>query len=205
MSESSCLRCGTPVKTDANSYGTLCVHCHENPPSFNLCRSAMLYLETADILFKAFKYRKNWRLSGYLSEILLEHYQEHFEKFQHDLILYVPSHPLKNFRRGYNQSYLLACELSKKTGIPMEIELVKKVRKTESQATLNREERQKNLVGVFAVDGMRGSRLTGKRILIVDDVVTTGATVEEICGLMKAFKPALIHVLTAARTPLAYQ
>ncbi|MBF0275151.1 MAG: ComF family protein [Nitrospinae bacterium] len=195
-----CLRCGVPFHEE-NKKQTFCPHCSDELPPFDLCRSILYYHDTTDSLIKAFKYGKNWRLSKYFSRLLFDYYQNHLIKFGHDVIIYIPSHYIKNFKRGFNQSYLLAKGLSNKTGIPCSIELIKKIKESKSQTTLHKEERKLNIAGVFCIDRNRET-IKGKKLLIIDDIVTTGATVEEVSSLLREFSPALIHVLSLARTPL---
>lgn len=113
-------------------------------------------------------------------------------RWQPQLILPVPMHPQKRAARGYNQSELLARQLSEKTGIPYEPHLLACVKKTKGQKTLGQKERRKNLRGSFQVIG-RIKKL--ERVLVVDDVYTTGSTMDEIARTLKAAGVGRVYFL----------
>jgi ComF family protein len=89
----------------------------------------------------------------------------------------VPVHPSRRRERGYNQSELLAARLARLRGLRMERDVLLKIRKTGSQTWLEREERMENVIGSFGL--RRSERLSGRRVLLIDDVVTTGSTLKE--------------------------
>jgi len=113
-----------------------------------------------------------------------------------DIIVPVPLHFHRRWQRGYNQSELLAKFLGRKLGIPCRTPL-KRVRATRRQATLPREDRLRNLTGAFAVG--RPASVTGKKILLVDDVLTTGATLHAAAQTLLDAGAAEINVFVAAR------
>jgi ComF family protein len=95
------------------------------------------------------------------------------------MIIPVPLHPVKKAERGYNQSYYIAKGLSLITGIPLNNKVLKRVRFTETQTALSMTERRDNIKGAFSLK--RGVSLSGKTVIILDDVITSGSTVSE-CG-----------------------
>ena len=114
-----------------------------------------------------------------------------------DLVLPVPSRPKKVRARGYNQSALLAKEVSKRTGVPFSSSALLKTRDTRAQHDLTAEERQVNLSGSFSA---REAEVSGKRLLLVDDVLTTGATARECVAALKAAGAASVSLLVLAVT-----
>lgn len=113
-----------------------------------------------------------------------------------DLIVPMPMHWIRRWRRGFNQAELLAAEVSKRTGIPPG-RPVRRARATPPQAGLSRARRRENVSGAFAM--ARRADVRGKRILLVDDVLTTGATASACAGVLKRAGATYVAVLAAAR------
>jgi ComF family protein len=113
-----------------------------------------------------------------------------------DALVPVPLHPSRERQRGYNQSALLARELSRHTGIPV-VPLLRRTVATVSQTTLSGEERKRNVHGAFAVDPAWQPR-PGGRYLLIDDVRTTGSTLSACADPLRAFRPAAVGVATFA-------
>jgi ComF family protein len=133
--------------------------------------------KTLQDIIHALKYKKQFKLGTFLGEILSEGVKN--LNWQFDLIVPVPIHPLKKAERGYNQSDYIVKRLSKSLGIPYSTKLLKRTKQTESQTHLAMTERAKNVANAFKV---KNPELTkGKSFLLVDDVITTGATTQE-CG-----------------------
>ena len=120
--------------------------------------------------------------------------------YQYDVITWVPSNRHTEFRRGYNQAHLLAKELSKSTKKPM-VNGLKKVRRTKAMFNLNAAERAQNVSGAYVLT-KQGVSLSGKRVLIVDDVLTTGSTVSECARVLRQAGCELIGVYTVAHKKL---
>ena len=147
-------------------------------------------------IIHSLKYGKNFRAGIYLGNKLGEHLGDTFSDI--DLIVPVPLHHLKKAERGYNQSYYIARGISKSTNIKIEENILKRIRFTQSQTKMNLEERRLNIENAFKVRKI--SRILGRNILIVDDVITTGATVNE-CG--KVLKKAGANEVYAASVAIA--
>ena len=113
-----------------------------------------------------------------------------------DLLIPVPLHPKRLKERGFNQSLLLVKELSRKTGIPYRKQILKKSRPTIPQVNLNGKEREKGVKGSFQI--MDGEEVEGKSILMVDDVYTTGATVNECSKVLLTGGAKRVDVFTLA-------
>ena len=115
-----------------------------------------------------------------------------------DLLIPVPLHPRRLRERGFNQSLLLARHLSRRLGLPCEAEVLVKVKDTPSQTSLSPAERQRAVRGAFEV--MKGERIREKRVLLVDDVFTTGATVNEASRVLLRAGAEEVLVITLARS-----
>ena len=128
-------------------------------------------------IIHSLKYKKQFRTGIYLGEILSEGIKA--RNWQIDLILPIPLHHLKKAERGFNQSDFIAKGLSRRLKIPYSTNSIKRIRFTESQTNLDIEERQANVAKAFRLRSP--NKIAGKTILLVDDVITTGATILE-CG-----------------------
>lgn len=170
-----CSVCGKPIRD-----GDRCPDCMEINHVFNRSVSPFEYDETIKSLIARFKYYKERNLAEFFAEYMYRCIQEAGIEF--DVIVPVPLHRTKLDQRGYNQSELLARELSYRFDIMMSKPL-RRIRNTKSQTELNREERMKNLNGAFKV--VYGDVVKDKVVLLVDDVLTTGSTLDECAKVLK--------------------
>jgi ComF family protein len=122
------------------------------------------------------------------------------ETAEMDCIVPVPLHPRRVRERGFNQSELLSEALAQASGISHAPRLLSKIAPTRSQTTLGRHDRKKNLRGTFALS--RGAVATNRRILLVDDIYTTGCTVEECSRVLRRAGARSVRVVTLARSVL---
>lgn len=157
--------------------------------------AAGAYQEILQELILAKKHRKMYaaRLLGVL---IWEHSDLPAQRF--DYIVPVPLHWRRYAERGYNQAYEIACALSKKSGKPV-LNCLHKMQATKAQATLPAAERGKNVEDVFVVAEKYAARVRGAKILIVDDVLTTGSTMRECVRALRMKRPSLIIAAVAAR------
>ncbi len=141
-----------------------------------------------------FKYSNSQDLVAPLGEMMVSYWQE--VSFSADLIIPVPLHTRRLRERGYNQAALLARELGKGVGLPVLEDALVRVRETSPQVDLNAKERQENVRGAFHCPT---DRLAGKSVLLVDDVYTTGATLEACSLALKQQGVGTVWALTLAR------
>jgi ComF family protein len=113
-----------------------------------------------------------------------------------DVIVPVPLHVTRLLRRGFNQADIIAKYMSKATGISVNDNILKRIRNTKSQQNKNTEERKENVHNAFAVT----SDITGLKILLVDDVITTGATISECSKVLKEHGASCVYCATIAST-----
>ncbi len=136
-------------------------------------------------IIHSLKYGNKFLTGKFLGSVLSKHLKEKINGWEIDYIIPVPLHHLKKAERGYNQSYYIAKGLGKSLTIPVTENFLKRKKYTQSQTTMNLNERQANIEGAFKIK--RNLNLEGKNILLLDDVITTGSTILE-CGkvLLKA-------------------
>ncbi len=169
----------------------ICLECKEQVPKFARAVSALVYDEGAVALVAKFK-KGGAYLKDYFAELLCGKLSE-LPAF--DRIVYVPLTKKSERIRGYNQSSLLAKAISVRTGIPVIEGALKKVKATVEQKNLSKSERTKNLKGSFKAE--KRSAIKDKRLLLVDDVLTTGATADEACRILLAAGAAKVFLATA--------
>jgi ComF family protein len=140
------------------------------------------------------KYRGNWRTGVYLGRLLGQKLQ-HSISSACDLVVPVPLHPRRLRQRGYNQSELIARGISEVLRIPVQRKLIRRIKYQSSQTTMNRMERFQNMEKVFSLC-KSNYNLLNRKILLVDDIVTTGATLEACSRLFIEEFNCSIHIAT---------
>ena len=172
-----------------------CSECLERPQrAWVQAVSASHYDGPLRELVGRFKYRGDTALAPVLAHLAAESWRRHGSG-RPDLIVPVPLHWRRQFSRGYNQARLLSQELSRELGIPMAM-LLRRQRFTRQQASLDFSSRQTNVKRSFSLDS--GHRIAGRHLLLVDDVLTTGATLDAAARVLAASE-AVVSVLTIAR------
>jgi ComF family protein len=175
----------------------LCAECERTGFAFDMARSALLYEGVLKELIHMFKYRGKLSLSAVLCEKIILFLKNHREIIDGaDAILFVPLYNAWLNQREYNHSGILASAISREFGVPVSKALEKK-RRTSRQSELSREERITNLIGLFRVK--EGSGLAGSKVLLVDDVMTTGTTLNECAKTLKSSGVSEVRCLTLAR------
>lgn len=153
-------------------------------------------------LIHALKYDKKFKIGIFLGEKVAINKIDILKSWNADFIIPVPLFNLRRIERGYNQSFYIAKGLSSKTKIPIKNTFVKRAKNTVSQTTLNFEERKENLSRAFILRA-RG-KVKYKKIIIVDDVITTGATVSEIAKILKQNGAEKVFALSVATPPFSH-
>lgn len=197
VSEPCCKLCGFPFDYDLGQEA-LCGHCMHNPPPYETARTVLRYDEHSRTLITAFKYAdRTDRMPAYAALLARAGAQM---IAQSDVIIPVPLHRRRLLNRGYNQSALLAYGISDRCDLPVWPDGLRRIRHTPPQAGLTRAQRLKNVVGAFRVNHSYANALRGKRVLLVDDVMTTGATIQQAAQMLLGGGAKAVYVLTLART-----
>jgi ComF family protein len=191
-----CACCGVPFEVDLGP-DTLCGACAKAPPAFDRARAVMRYDEAARPLILRFKHADRTEAAPAFARWMARAGAEPLESC--DLIAAVPLHRWRLVRRRYNQAALLANELARLSGKPSVPDLLVRRRNTLSQGRLSRAQRALNVRGAFAVAPQFRERVRGARVLLVDDVLTTGATLEACARTLKRAGAARVEVLVLAR------
>jgi len=191
-----CERLGTPFALDIG--GTL----HSpgaiaQPPAFNRARAVAIYDGVARNLIHRLKYNDRTELAEALGRMMLRPGAELLAEA--DLLIPVPLHRFRLWQRRFNQAAALARVISRNTGITCDMHLLKRVKSTRSQVGLTRAQRRDNLQGAFRISAAGRMRLEGRRVLVIDDVVTTGSTANAVARALLRGGAKTVDVLSFAR------
>jgi ComF family protein len=186
-----CSCCALPYAT-AGGENHLCERCLRDPPPFTTVHAVGLFDEELRQLIHSFKYDGRFQLDQALGRLLVQVLPA---VGTFDLLVPVPLHPSRLRERSYNQALLLARILARRTGKKVLPRLLRRIRATPPQQGLTAEARRRNLQGAFALQG----ELAGERVLLVDDVLTTGATVRECSRVLLDGGAADVRVAVLAR------
>jgi len=192
-----CKTCGIPFGYEIEE-GAECGTCLKYPPAYDSARAALVYNDGSRGMILGFKHADRTYHVLAFAPLLLRAGADMLSGA--DVIVPVPLHPLRLLSRRYNQAGLLAQSLAEELNVPCLVAGLERVRATKSQGHMKFSERRNNVTGAFRVPAGAVSRLEGARVVLVDDVYTTGATVNECAKILKAAGAVRVDVLTLART-----
>ncbi len=192
-----CDCCWMPLaRRTARLGGRLCRHCAEAPPSFDALRSPFVMEAGARRLAHELKYEGMTALAGPMAQLILARTEGPAAQTA-DVVVPVPLHRARERSRGYNQAAMLARAIAAGADLPCDVRAVRRTRNTGPLAkTMHREERLAIMRGAFAA---RPERAEGRRVLLVDDVATTGATLDACGAALLAAGARSVRCLTWAR------
>ena len=191
-----CARCAIAVHSSVS----LCADCLRSPPPFDAAVAAVDYaFPWADVV-AAFKFAQGLDRAGALAALLAQAVARDGVP-QVDLVVPVPLAPQRLAERGYNQAWELARRLARHLGARADATLLRRLVETPHVADLPRDARAAVVRGAFAVDPRRSGGVRGQRIALVDDVMTTGATLAEAARVLQHAGAAEVHAWVLARTP----
>jgi len=196
--QTCCARCALPLPHAS----TRCGRCLARPPAFCHAVVPLLYRFPLDALIPAFKYRRHNRYGLLLARLLADHLQQHLaepEALIPELLVPIPMHPKRQAQRGYNQAFELTRDLAGALHLPCRADLLQRVRQTAAQEGLDAAARRRNLRGAFTCP--HPAQLEGLHLALIDDVMTTGATLNEASRTLLAAGAASVQVWCVARTP----
>lgn len=194
----ACRQCALPL-AEADR---LCDQCLHSPPAFSQVVAPFLYRFPLDSVIPAFKYQHKLTYGRLMARLLLQAVEHHYREQDQalpDLLLPLPLHRARQAQRGYNQALELARPIARQLAIPLDRRNLLRRRATTSQQGLNAEQRRHNLQDAFIC--RYPEQLHGKHLALLDDVVTTGTTVDEASRTLLGAGAASVSVWCIARTP----
>jgi len=192
-----CFICGISFSYE-NDEKAICGHCVAKKPAYNKSISILKYDEYSKKIIHKFKYQDNLHLLDYLVSLMNNLGVSIIS--QADYIVPVPMHKYKLLKRGYNQAALLAMRIAKKNNIKYLPELLIKKKNTLAQADLKKDQRVNNIKNTIVINKKYVNLISEKKILIIDDVITTGATIDECSNIIRKYNPSSILVLSLAKS-----
>ena len=189
LSPPTCVRCSKP-----GVHSDVCADCRASPPTIDSIRCMAVFDGRIRRAIHTFKYRRVAALGEPLGDALARFWLQSPQPAR--LIVPVPLHPRRQRERGYNQAELLARRIARAAGLPVRPAALRRVRATAVQMTLTAAERQANVAGAFQGDA---AVVRGADVLLIDDVCTTGATLDACATALKAAGAAAVYGLTLAR------
>ena len=175
----------------------VCGQCLQQPPHFSHSVAALHYTFPVDQLIQAYKYHQQLALAPLFAQCLCDAVQS---QPRPDLLLPMPLHPLRLRERGFNQTLEITRIVSKTLSLPFDTHMAKRVVNTAAQAALDGESRRKNMRGAFACS----EQVAGRHIAVLDDVMTSGATLNALCETLQKAGAAKLSVWVVARAQLNY-
>ena len=185
-----CMRCGKKLEEE----GEYCPECREKTRTYVRGRALYEYISAAQSIYR-FKYGGRQEYADYFGEQIAEYLGEFIERIHPDGLVPVPLHRSRMRKRGYNQAELLARAVGSRMGIPVYDKLLVRVKNTRPLKQLNGRERQNNLKKAFNV-AQNDVKL--KVLIIIDDIYTTGSTIEEVSRALKAAGAEKTYFVTLA-------
>lgn len=200
VDEPFCNICGIQILVDEITDNLVCGKCYLHKPLYKQARSLFVYNKLGRNLIKKFKYYDHTYLAKIFAKMSIEKYKKFIQ--QHDFIIHVPMLKQKRLIRQYDHAYLLAKELSKISNIKLLYDVIVKEKYTTPQMQLDKKQRLKNLQNSFKLNNYYKQLLKSKKILLVDDVTTTGATADSIVNILNKNNIEDVNLLTIAKTYL---
>lgn len=196
LNDSCCERCGRPVET-AETHAFLCGACRDHLPAFDRARVAGKFQGSLRRLAHAFKYSRALWLTDDLAELVAGCVLAQFEPAAVDVVVPIPLFRTRARSRGYNQAALLGAEVARRLDRPFRPRALMRVRDTGTQTRLSAVARRLNVRDAFVA--REAGWVVGRTVLLVDDVMTTGATLSEAARALKAGGAWRVWAVAAAR------
>jgi ComF family protein len=191
-----CPRLGIPFVYDPGP-GMLSMEAISNPPAYARARAAVRYDDVARTLVHALKYQDRTDLAPTMGRWMARAGRDLLDGA--DMLVPVPLHWRRAWHRRYNQSGALARVIARHSGVSVLSEALRRIRPTEQQIGLSRPQRASNVQGAFRVAADRQALIAGRRVILIDDVLTSGATVDACARALLRAKAASVDVLVFAR------
>ena len=190
-----CFHCGKPLLTSEQEY---CLACRTHKYAYTQGRALYHYADPVRESLYAIKYSNKREYLEYFADDIHQHLGSIIAQWKPQVVLPIPMHIRAKRRRGYNQAELLAKYLAKRVDLPVHMDVLKKVRKTANQKELDYRERLINLHGAFAVNTayIEDGILPWNSVLLIDDIYTTGSTIQEAAKMLRCAGVENIYFIT---------
>ncbi len=195
-----CVQCAIPLSISDSHQR--CGDCLATVPNFDHTVVVCNYAAPTDQLILAYKFGHRLAIATLFAEMLRDAALKELQQSLCDVLCPVPLGRQRLVERGFNQSLEIARPLSQHLGVPLYPQLLHRSRETAQQSSLHPDDRHKNVRNAFTLDSAAIELIRGKHIGVVDDVMTTGTTLNEIAALLKRFGAAKVSNYVFARTPL---
>jgi ComF family protein len=193
---SLCPICGLPF-LDSPAESHICGNCLDTKPYFTQARAVASFESIIMDTIHKFKYGRNISVGSALGSFMASFSFPDFDFCEYSLLLPVPLHIKRLRERGFNQSLLLAKEMGNKYKLPVNFSLLKRCNFTLTQTGLNKAERETNIKGAFIVTDKK--KITGENVILIDDVYTTGSTINECAKVLFEAGTQKVAALTLSR------
>lgn len=197
ISDPKCKICSHPFAFKVDDE-MLCGKCLKDKPAYDKIISVFRYNDVIKRIIGDFKYRDATYLSKKTAKIIFDRYRKEIDKC--DLITPVPLHKNRLRKRKFNQAVLLAKEISRLSGKELLYNGVIRIKNTQPQVELKKRQREKNLKAAFAINNKFKDEIVEKRVFLIDDVMTTGATLENCSKVLKKSGAKMVVALVIAKT-----
>ncbi|MBB6122587.1 ComF family protein [Sphingobium subterraneum] len=191
-----CACCGAPFEWDEGE-GALCGPCIESPPAFDSARAVMAYGDVARTVAMRLKYGRRTGLARLMGKHMARLLPEGEDAPR--VIIPVPLHRWRLWSRGFNQSALIADDLARRTGLPVDKLVLVRSRPTRPLRQMSPVQRAKTVRGAFSVDPRRSASIRGRSVVLIDDIHTTGSTAQECVRTLQKAGARSVHLICWAR------
>lgn len=174
-----CMKCGKSLTKQDQEY---CQDCRKTPHAYDRGRALFRYDDRMRSSIAAFKYKGRREYKYYYSQEMWRAFAEQIARWQPDVLIPIPLHPARKRKRGYNQAELLALELKKLSGLPVDTGYLARTKSTQPQKQLDQKERRKNMKTAFKI---LENDVKYKKVLLIDDIYTTGSTMDAAARILK--------------------
>lgn len=198
LGEPSCDCCGRDLPAAAGP-GALCGACLASPPPYDRARAVMAYDEVGRTVAHRLKYGRRLSFAAVMAAHMARLLPAEEDEREGVLLVPVPLHRWRIWSRGFNQAALIARQLGKRSGIALEVDLLRRVRNTPPLHMLNARERERIIGGAFALAPGAAQRLTRRTAILIDDIWTTGVTATACARLLRRGGAARVEILCWAR------
>ena len=196
LGEPLCATCGTDLPAAAGA-DALCGACLATPPPYERARAVMRYGDVARTMAHRLKYGRRLSLSAVMAAQIARLLPE--DAGEDALIVPVPLHRWRIWSRGFNQAALIARHIGRRTGVPVEVDLIRRIRHTPPLHALSQRERARVVRGAFALAPGAQTRLAGRTAILIDDIWTTGATATACARLLRRGGAQRVEILCWTR------